>query len=279
MSNFQNDYSDSVKIAHIKGKYKVACAILALVGGIIGALGGSKLGPIDINIHSDDYVGTAGQEMISQQESTIANLQTSYDELQKQNTALKEENQALQANLDTALAELASISNSQTQSSATSNAMPIQAAGTVTKLTALPLLGNNEDYYNHIYNNAENSEYARSNLGDVFNSSISLRENGNVDFFLDGKYQALTFTLCIAEETRDIDDYSSYIEIYSVEGNGETESTTLLYTSPSVTMGFIPESIGPVNVTGVNHLRITFFRPDTSPYNVPRIILGNPELT
>lgn len=278
MSNFQNDYSDSVKIAHIKGKYKVACAILALVGGIIGALGGSKLGPIDINIHSDDYVGTAGQEVISQQESTIANLQNTYNELQAQNTALQEENQALQAKLDAALAELEGSSSSQMQAS-TPNTTPAQTTGTVTKLTALPLLGNNEDYYNHIYNNAENSEYARSNLGDVFNSSISLRENGNVDFFLDGKYQALTFTLCIAEETRDIDDYSSYIEIYSVEGNGETESTTLLYTSPSVTMGFIPESIGPVNVTGVNHLRITFFRPDTSPYNVPRIILGNPELT
>lgn len=278
MSNFQNDYSDSVKIAHIKGKYKVACAILALVGGIIGALGGSKLGPIDINIHSDDYVGTAGQEVISQQESTIANLQNTYNELQAQNTALQEENQTLQAKLDAALAELEGSSSSQMQAS-TPNTTPVQTTGTVTKLTALPLLGNNEDYYNHIYNNAENSEYARSNLGDVFNSSISLRENGNVDFFLDGKYQALTFTLCIAEETRDIDDYSSYIEIYSVEGNGETESTTLLYTSPSVTMGFIPESIGPVNVTGVNHLRITFFRPDTSPYNVPRIILGNPELT
>ena len=227
MSNFQNDYSDSVKIAHIKGKYKVACAILALVGGIIGALGGSKLGPIDINIHSDDYVGTAGQEVISQQESTIANLQNTYNELQAQNTALQEENQALQAKLDAALAELEGSSSSQMQAS-TPNTTPAQTTGTVTKLTALPLLGNNEDYYNHIYNNAENSEYARSNLGDVFNSSISLRENGNVDFFLDGKYQALTFTLCIAEETRDIDDYSSYIEIYSVEGNGETESTTLL---------------------------------------------------
>lgn len=278
MSNFQHDYSDSVKIAHIKGKYKVACAILALAGGIIGALGGSKLGPIDINIHSDDYVGTAGQEVISQQESTIANLQTTYNELQAQNTALQEENQTLQAKLDAALAELEGSSSSQTQTSAP-NTAPVQTTGAITKLTALPLLGNNEDYYNHIYNNSENSEYARSNLGDVFNSSISLRENGNVDFFLDGKYQALTFTLCIAEETRDIDDYSSYIEIYSVEGNGETESTTLLYTSPSVTMGFIPESIGPVNVTGVNHLRIAFFRPDTSPYNVPRIILGNPELT
>ena len=278
MSNFQNDYSDSVKIAHIKGKYKVACAILALVGGIIGALGASQLGPNDIKISSDDYVGTEGQEVISQQESTIENLQNTYNELQAQNTALQEENQTLQAKLDAALAELEGSSSSQMQAS-TPNTTPVQTTGTVTKLTALPLLGNNEDYYNHIYNNAENSEYARSNLGDVFNSSISLRENGNVDFFLDGKYQALTFTLCIAEETRDIDDYSSYIEIYSVEGNGETESTTLLYTSPSVTMGFIPESIGPVNVTGVNHLRITFFRPDTSPYNVPRIILGNPELT
>lgn len=283
MSNFQDNHSDNVKVAHIKGKYQLVCAILTLLGtlagGIIGVLGGSTLGPIDINIHSDDYVGTAGQEMISQQESTIANLQTSYDELQKQNTALKEENQMLQANLDTALAELASISNSQTQSSATSNAMPIQAAGTVTKLTALPLLGNNEDYYNHIYNNAENSEYARSNLGDVFDSSISLRENGDVDFFLDGKYQSLVFTLCIAEETRDVDDYSSYIEIYSVTGNGENESTALLYTSPSVTMGFIPESVGPINVTGVDHLRITFFYSDGVAYRVPRIILGNPELT
>lgn len=278
MSNFQDDYSDSVKIAHIKGKYKVACAILTLAGGIIGALGGSKLGPIDINIHSDDYVGTAGQEVISQQESTIANLQTTYNELQAQNTALQEENQTLQAKLDAALAELEGSSSSQTQTSA-HNTAPVQTTGAITKLTALPLLGNNEGYYNHIYNNAENSEYARSNLGDVFDSSISLRENGNVDFFLDGKYQSLVFTLCIAEETRDVDDYSSYIEIYSVTGNGENESTALLYTSPSVTMGFIPESVGPINVTGVDHLRITFFYSDGVAYRVPRIILGNPVLT
>ena len=280
MFNHNKNISEGEKVAHINGKYGLANTIVKAIIGAFGALGGSTVTVVAITIiiNYTDYVSPRGEELLSQQDSEISNLQTQIVELQTQNSSLKEENQTLQSELDSALAELEGSSSSQMQAS-TPNTTPAQTTGTVTKLTALPLLGNNEDYYNHIYNNAENSEYARSNLGDVFNYSISLRENGNVDFFLDGKYQALTFTLCIAEETRDIDDYSSYIEIYSVEGNGETESTTLLYTSPSVTMGFIPESIGPVNVTGVNHLRITFFRPDTSPYNVPRIILGNPELT
>lgn len=277
MSNFQDDYSDSVKIAHIKGKYKVACAILALVGGIIGALGGSKLGPIDINIHSDDYVGTAGQEVISQQESTIANLQNTYNELQAQNTALQEENQTLQAKLDAALAELEGSSSSQTQISAP-NTAPVQTTGAITKLTALPLLGNNNDYYNHVYNTAENKDSARSSLGDVFNSSISMGADGDIDYFLGNAYQTLSFTLCISESTKNIDDHSSSITIYSVEGNGENESLTPIYSSPFLTMGFIPEVIGPIDVTGVEHLRISFYG-DGKINGMPRIILGNPELT
>ena len=280
MFNHNKNISEGEKVAHINGKYGLANTIVKAIIGAFGALGGSTVTVVAITIiiNYTDYVSPRGEELLSQQDSEISNLQTQIVELQTQNSSLKEENQTLQSELDSALAELEDSSSSQMQAS-TPNTTPAQTTGAVTKLTALPLLGNNEDYYNHIYNNAESSEYARSNLGDVFSSSISLRENGNVDFFLDGKYQALAFTLCIAEETRDIDDYSSYIGIYSVEGNGENESTTLLYTSPSVTMGFIPESVGPISVTGVEHLRISFFHTASSPYRVPRIILGNPELT
>jgi len=257
---------NQVRIEQIKGRYKIIAASIAAVGTIIAtALG---------------LVINRNQEIISQQDVTIEELQSEIDEVKRQNTALQNENESLTQDYQDVLAELESISNQtmDTTTGETSFVTTEQKTGEVVKLTSRPVLGNNEDFLNYINNTAVSDETAKSNLGDTFSSSISMRRNGNIDFFLDGMYKTLTFTICMAEETRDIDDYSSTITIYSVEGNGDNETVTQLYTSPAITMGFIPTESPPIDVSGVEHLRISFYA-DGYMYSVPRIVLGDPELT
>lgn len=274
MFNRNKNISEGEKIAHINGKYGlVNTAIKSIIKALSVALGSSAVTTITITliINYTNYVSPRGEELLSQQSTMI-------EDLQNQCASLEAQNQNLQISYEAVLAELESISDSQTQFSNPSSAVPLQTTETITKLTALPLLGNNNDYYNHVYNTAENKDSARSSLGDVFNSSISMGADGDIDYFLGNAYQTLSFTLCISESTKNIDDHSSSITIYSVEGNGENESLTPIYSSPFLTMGFIPEVIGPIDVTGVEHLRISFYG-DGKINGMPRIILGNPELT
>lgn len=269
LSADSDNISDNQKVAHINGRYNVIVALIALLATIFG--GGATF----YLINNSNYITPKGQETISQQEANMQSLQSSYSDLQAQYAALEESAQNLQALYEAALAELESISQTGESAPSLSSEVSTQPTGSITKLTSLPVLGNNNDYYNHIYNTTENSSTTRSNLGDVFNSCISMQNPGSIDFFLNGEYQSLTFTLCIAEKTQNIDEHSSSISIYSVDGNGENESLTTLYSSPSVTMGFIPTQTPPIDVSGVTHLRISFFC-DSTP--CPYLILGDPQL-
>ncbi|MBU3820038.1 MAG: hypothetical protein H9864_06685 [Candidatus Faecalibacterium intestinavium] len=270
-SDGSHNVSDNQKVAHINGRYGIIKTLITVVGTMFATSGG-----IFYFVNNSNYITPKGQETISQQEADLQSLQSTYADLQDQYTALEESAQNLQIAYEEALAKLESLSQTEGQTAASVAQTPEQTNGGTTKLTSLPVIGNNNDYYNHVYNNPENSGSARSNLGDVFNSCISMRDDGNIDFFLNSEYQSLTFTLCISEGTRDIDNHYSSISIYSVDGNGENESLTQLYSSPSVTMGFIPTQIPPIDVSGVTHLRISFYG-DNNPYG-PRIILGDPQL-
>lgn len=277
-SDNPRNVSDSQKIAHINGRYSIIRALIALAGT---ALASSSI-TISLGfsyLNNSNYVSPKVQETISQQTADMQSLQSLYSDLQTQYVALEESTQNLQASYEAALAELESAQSKITAlTAAQSSNIPVQNTGTPTNLTSLPILGNNNSSYNHVYNTSESNDMATSNLGDTFNSCISMRDHGNIDFFLDSAYQTLTFTLCMAEETRNIDDVSSSILIYAVEGNGDTETVQLLYTSPSITMGFIPMDIPPISVAGVDHLRISFHSDTSLYYNAPRVILGNPQL-
>lgn len=289
----------------IKGKYKVTTTIITAVATIVATILGAKFGPIEANEHLDGYMSKAQNEIITQQNidtqkeldglyGRIAELQGDNETQLKQISILNKEKEDLLAafevekenllasfeteknDLLTTIAEKDHIIETL-QSDDVSDIADVPQKGTV-KLTSLKLLGNNENSINFVYTNQENNDSAKSNLGVTFDSSISMRCNGNIDFYLGGSYQALNAIICISEDTKNIDDYSSALTIYKVEGNGSDENLEVLYTSPSLTMGFIPTEIGPINVSGVEHLRISFYADGYYGY-VPRIILGNPVLT
>lgn len=252
---------------------------------------------------SSEIIGSKAQnEIVSQQiatsEKTSSDLRKTITELEKENEDLRERIAKLQEdNIDQAqqivtlkkekevLYDIIAEKDSQIDAlkqlspsdSENHNSGGEMEDGNTVKLTSLKILGNSQSSLNYIYNSLENSDDAKSNLGDAFNSSISMRRNGNIDFYLGASYRALYSTICISEGTKNIDDYSSTLSIYKVEGNGSNEELETLYTSPELTMGFIPTEIGPIDISGVEHLRISFYA-DGYYGNVPRIILGNPVL-
>lgn len=267
-------FSDT-KTEHIRGRYLILATIITVIGSLIGATFAAKFAPIELNVNLDNYTNKVEEEIITAQnavnqealESLKENMQLQIDSLKKENNSLKKQIEGLRENLGNTNSTL-------------SNADPLAQPNTETppiKLTSLTVLGNNWPSYNYVYNSLENSNKAKSNLNDTFNSSICMRHNGNIDFYLGRKYQSLNAIICISSDTKNIDKYLSTLTICSVTGNGTDEEVNVLYTSPSLTMGFIPSEIGSIDVSEVEHLRISFFA-DGHYNNVPRIILGNPEL-
>lgn len=272
----------------ITGRYKIIITSITAVASIVGAVLGAKFAPVEVNVNLDGYVSRVQDEVVSQQadgaEITLNDLHKKITELQKDNANQQQQIITLEnekKELLDVITEKDRIIDTLTQtspSSDVSNITPNQPAKDAVKLTSLTILGNNDGgTYNYVYNSLQNNDDAKSNLGEAFNSSVSMRRNGDIDFYLAGSYQTLNATISISESTKNISDYSSTLTIYSVDGNGSNETLEVLYTSPSITMGFIPDEIGPINVSGVEHLRISFYASG-GVYSVPRIVLGNPEL-
>lgn len=96
---------------------------------------------------------------------------------------------------------------------------------------------------------------AYANTGDVFAhcitiSSIPFGEKvGSIEYYLAGKYAALSGVLCVSEDCKNIDT-TSYFEIYA---DGE-----LVYTSPEMTQGSLPESFQ-VDIQHCQKLKIVLY--------------------
>lgn len=294
--------SEGRTIAHINGRYSIINSILSIIGGLISGSGLTIAATIWV-LNNTDYALPSSQEttqettseqeaLVSLQES-YSELEQQYSELEQQYAALKENALALENAYEDALAEIESMRQSAQSeppaysqpsevteqpsaaaSSSQPSASPEPPAQTVTKLTSLPVLSKDDFLYNRVYNYKEDREDTKSNVGDIFETCITMRENGSIHYFIDSKYQSLTFTLCLAQETKYIDEGSSYLTIYSVEDNG---NENLLYSSPAVTSGFTPRSVGPIDISGVKQLKITFYCEERIPRR-PCIIIGDPEL-
>lgn len=292
--------NQDLEIQRIKGKYTIICAAITAFATIIAAVTGAKYAPIEVNVNLSDYMSKAQVEIVSQQEATseetLSNLRVTITQLENENKDLRENIVKLQDDSIDQAQQIAvlekekedlcdKIAEKDRQINALELPSPSDPANLdsggetekTVKLTSLTILGNNQSSLNYVYSSPENSDDAKSNLGDTFNSSISMRRNGNIDFYLGSSYKTLNSTICISEGTKSIDNYSSTLSIYKVEGNGSNEELEILYSSPELTMGFIPTEIGPIDVSGVEHLRISFYADGYYGY-VPRIILGNPVL-
>lgn len=96
---------------------------------------------------------------------------------------------------------------------------------------------------------------AYANTGEVFAhcitiSSIPFGEKvGSMEYYLAGKYAALSGVLCVSEDCKNIDT-TSYFEIYA---DGE-----LVYTSPEMTQGSLPESFQ-VDIQHCQKLKIALY--------------------
>lgn len=96
---------------------------------------------------------------------------------------------------------------------------------------------------------------AYANTGEVFAhcitiSSIPFGEKvGSIEYYLAGKYAALSGVLCVSEDCKNIDT-TSYFEIYA---DGE-----LVYTSPEMTQGSLPESFQ-VDIQHCQKLKIVLY--------------------
>ena len=96
---------------------------------------------------------------------------------------------------------------------------------------------------------------AYANTGEVFAhciiiSSIPFCEKvGSMEYYLAGKYAALSGVLCVSEDCKNIDT-TSYFEIYA---DGE-----LVYTSPEMTQGSLPESFQ-VDIQHCQKLKIVLY--------------------
>lgn len=96
---------------------------------------------------------------------------------------------------------------------------------------------------------------AYANTGEVFAhcitiSSITFGEKvGSIEYYLAGKYAALSGVLCVSEDCKNIDT-TSYFEIYA---DGE-----LVYTSPEMTQGSLPESFQ-VDIQHCQKLKIVLY--------------------
>lgn len=99
------------------------------------------------------------------------------------------------------------------------------------------------------------SRTAYANTGEVFAhcitiSSIPFGEKvGSIEYYLAGKYAALSGVLCVSEDCKNIDT-TSYFEIYA---DGE-----LVYTSPEMTQGSLPESFQ-VDIQHCQKLKIVLY--------------------
>lgn len=271
----------------IKGRYSVIVAIITTIAAIIGPFISARYAPIETNKNLDAYTSKVQNEVISQQNTDfqkeldklngkIAELQGDNDDKVQQIDGLEKENE----NLLRQIAEKNRIIDNLEKQSLPNvpNIDPSPNSKELVKLTSTKLLGNNQNSLNYINNTQVNEDTAKSNLGELFDSSISMRRNGNIDFYLGSSYETLSFTICISEDTKNVSDYSSTLTIYKVEGNGDDETLQILYASSALTMGFIPTKPPPIDVSDVTHLRISFY--SDAGYNVvPRIILGNPMLT
>ncbi len=276
--------NNETKNAHIAGRYSIVVALIALFGTIFGSLTTLYL--------------TKQQESNSPQEEKLESLQSSYSDLQSQYNVLEEEAHSLQTAYDEALAKLESLSQSvsqpssasseskfqssiQSPASSQSSAIPEQTNPTITKLTSIPILRKDALSF-LVYNNEDKDLKAKSNVGDTFETCITLRahEEESIDFYLNRKYNTLTFTFCLAQESRYDDDKFGSISICSIsQQNGNEQVLAEIYASPTITSGFIPESVGPLDVSGVECLRICIYNRSNGSYSSPFIILGDPELT
>lgn len=96
---------------------------------------------------------------------------------------------------------------------------------------------------------------AYANTGEVFAhcitiSSIPFGEKvGSIEYYLAGKYAALSGVLCVSEDCKNIDT-TSYFEIYA---DGK-----LVYTSPEMTQGSLPESFQ-VDIQHCQKLKIVLY--------------------
>lgn len=96
---------------------------------------------------------------------------------------------------------------------------------------------------------------AYANTGEVFAhcitiSSIPFGEKvGSMEYYLAGKYAALSGVLCVSEDCKNIDT-TSYFEIYA---DGEP-----VYTSPEMTQGSLPESFQ-VDIQHCQKLKIVLY--------------------
>lgn len=96
---------------------------------------------------------------------------------------------------------------------------------------------------------------AYANTGEVFAhcitfSSIPFGEKvGSMEYYLAGKYAALSGVLCVSEDCKNIDT-TSYFEIFA---DGE-----LVYTSPEMTQGSLPESFQ-VDIQHCQKLKIVLY--------------------
>lgn len=252
---------------HLRGRYAIITALITLIGVILSALITAKYGPVTVNVNLDEYIrnhNTSSSQNAEQETDEISFLEAENAVLNLENTNLREEVDRLEMKYTELLQQYVDLINEL-------NPKDI-------KLTSLPVLGNNHEDLNRVYDSPQNTGDAISNLGDSFDSCISMQSNGNIDFYLNREYQWLNAIICISEETKNISGYSSRIAIYKVEWNEDSEVLTTCYSSPSITMGFVPDEIEPIDVSDVEHLRITCY---TSSFFgvVPRIILGNPVLT
>lgn len=283
-----------LEIERIKGRYRIMTitisAVASIITAIIATTMGGKYYPIEKNVNYNNYINTVQQEAISQIETDdqqiIDRLYEEAAALREENTELKEDNRAKQAQIKASEQENKELNAKIIWLESQLDSIPVDPSPVdpndsnpkeTVKLTSLKVLGNTNDYWNHVNNSLENGDDAKSNLGETFNSSISMSYNGNIDFYLERNYKTLSSVICISESTKDVSGYSSTLTICKVEGNGPNETVEALYTSPALTMGFIPTSIPPIDVSEVEHLRISFYTANNGQH-VPRIILGNPEL-
>ena len=75
------------------------------------------------------------------------------------------------------------------------------------------------------------------------------KDFGSIEYYLAGKYAALSGVLCVSEDCKNIDT-TSYFEIYA---DGE-----LVYTSPEMTQGSLPESFQ-VDIQHCQKLKIVLY--------------------
>lgn len=96
---------------------------------------------------------------------------------------------------------------------------------------------------------------AYANTGEVFAHCIIppyyafSKDFGSIEYYLSGNYAALSGVLCVSEDCKNIDT-TSYFEIYA---DGE-----LVYTSPEMTQGSLPESFQ-VDIQHCQKLKIVLY--------------------